>query len=68
MKKIIHSSVSEFLVIIRTPSFTALARGRRKESVKVLCSQYAVSKRTPHYKIFEKKNYNKKGFEQLILV
>jgi hypothetical protein len=35
MKKIIHSRISEILVIIKVPSFTALARGRRKESVKV---------------------------------
>lgn len=35
MNKIIHSRVSEVLVIIKTPSFKTLARGRRKASVKV---------------------------------
>lgn len=35
MKKIVHWRVSEFVVIIETPSFIALARGRCKADVKV---------------------------------
>ena len=64
MKKNIHSIVSEFLVIIETPSFMTLARRRRKAKVKV-CVHKTQYQKGLHIVQYLPNVYNKKGFEQL---